>query len=164
MFPTCGPRSCLWFLSPRIALGAPKMARVMLPLCPHVGHVTISDFCPGDECWGPQRRWGRCSHFAHLWARCPFLVFVAALSVGDPQVGRGDVDPLPTCGPRSYFCFWGPRWALGTTNTGGVVWPLCPHVGHVPFLIFVAALSVADPQDGKGDVATLRTCGLGGHF
>ena len=62
------------------------------------------------------------------------IFFVFALSIGDPQDGRGDVVTLSTCGARSIF------------------------------LIFVHAPSFGDHRDGRGDVATSLTYGPVRHF
>ena len=55
--------------------------------------------------------------------------------IGDAH-GRDDVANLPTCGPNSDFVPHSE--ALGTPQTEGVTYPICPHVG--PILIWSHAV------------------------
>ena len=57
-----------------------KNAWAMWPICPHVGHRLI--LSPALKRWGPSRRQGSCSQFAHLWATTDFLPHFEATSDG----------------------------------------------------------------------------------
>ena len=78
--PTCGP---FLLVSPWRALETPELAVIRYPLCPHVRHFC---FCPRAEHWGPPKRQGLGSHYAHMWA---ISAFVPVQSIGDPRDGRG---------------------------------------------------------------------------
>ena len=56
----------------------------------------LSILFPAMKHWGPPRRQGLGSHYAHMWA---ISAFVPVQSIGDPRDGRGCVATMPTCGP-----------------------------------------------------------------
>ena len=164
----CSYRAHLWAPSDF----GPQGGRVYVATMPTCGPPLISG--PPRKLWGPLSRQGLCSALALLWttsnsAPCSEAVgppkgYVAALPTCGPLLilpldlpanNKGYVTTLPTCGPLLNLPL---RFeAVGTHRTAGVMWPPCPLVCHLRFWLLLR--SGGDLPAGRGDVATVPTCG-----
>ena len=94
---------------------------------PIYGPIVI--LSPALKHWGPPRRYGLCSHGAHLWSTS---VFVPCCEVSPPPPSRdggGYVATRPTCGPLLIFSPARKRVIEPPTNDleGVIELPCPPH-------------------------------------
>ena len=109
---------------------------------------------------GPPRRWGLCSHGAHLWAASAFAPCFEASGTPD---GRFYVATEPTCGPLLILAP-----LLATREYAGVTYQFCPLLGPREGSAGAATSDFVSRFEASGTPQTARVMkplgSLVGHF